>query len=620
MRRAMVAALVLAAIMAFVVLAPSSEAAEATDPTLQEKYPDADIIIAEGKQGWIHVLTKTSDVPEYSVKEVRSGSSLRVSDLTRLSGNIKVVMDSGKLRELTIVNVDRVLKNIEPIDVKFVMVSGEVNSVTAVSVPQSLVSSLPDSHFTAYNPIASLDIILMGDIGEFSTADALLHIGDVSLTVADGTIDRLYPSGEDGYYDDLHLNVNGGRIGYISNQRAVVGDLDYDLRMGSIDYLCLGSDTDGGSGYYRSNLWTFYVQRSASITIESYVTIGSVILGGGIMSAPTVLCNGEPPEVTLSRNIVIDAPDRLIVAQTCFVVSESRVLRLGSYTLDSTPANADIRTSYYVSYQRNDIYGGNGVWPSYVGGVVPGSTHLYISCDLQIPEGSTLDAIAGSGIVNSGTMILYGELVASGTVTNNGIIEKRSNGGVTGTVAGDGMVAVCIYARPNEGAVNVMTVTDSAIIMRSSSGEIYFNSATMRFNSINVVINITSPESMYIGGSKFVASMKELDRGSHDRVWEVYMSGFSSSSWTFDAEITVPLSISSDRQPVVTDSEGNRLEVVSYTYKSVTFSASGNGTYYFDTELIDSGSDSLGLMINIAIAIAIVIVAGAAVYSLLRRD
>lgn len=604
--------------VAVVLLAPSSEGASDTDPLPQDIYPDADVIISEGKNGWVVVTTKVSDDPTYRTKEVRSGSSIRLVDWTDVDGSIVVVMDSGTLRDITVITVDRVVKSPKPVDVEFTMVSGEVSTLTMVSSSQSLSSSLPSSYFNAYKAIGSLEVSICGDVGTFNACDSLIAVSEMSLNVgASATVDRLYTTGSDGYFVAVDVEVTGGTIGYMTNRSAVVGTLDYHFRTGSVDYLSLGADTEGGSGYYLSNMWTFYVMRDFSVSIDDAFGIKRVIVGGGIIDPPSILCNGEEPEVILSRNITLDVRNHQLDLESCFIVSEDRALRLGGYSLGSSVSNAEIRETYYQTYQRLPIYGDEGIWSGFGGAVVLGGTNLYSSSNIYVPNNSDLIVDVGGHLVNSGDIMLVGNLLIDGRVYNSGIIEKQSGGSIEGEVSGDGYIASCIFARPNEGMINIMTVEDSAIVIRSTSGDIEFQSATMRFNDAGAKIIVVSGDTPIVN-SMLLAAISVTDGEDREKTWRIHLEGFGTD---YGILVTMSVSIPSGYVPIITDSMGDTVEVSEYSYNYVTFVADGSGEYAFNAmPESEVNKFELGVKGNAIIASAIVIIAAVAVYMLLRRD
>lgn len=629
----------LTAVAAFLLLAITFAAvaspAEAADgPLPQELYPDADVIISESARGDVLITEKvvTDEGAKYETRTVRAGSNLTVADWSDVDGDIDIVMDGGRLGTLTLVNVDKKPKVESPVDISFSMVSGEVSTLVAVGVQTSIAMSLNDSYFTAYCPVGVLRMDITGSVRELRTTEDLIEIEELDLTVSDGAvIDRLYPTGEDGRYVTVNVAMNGGHVGYMSNQRAVVTFMDYELRSGTINYLCLGADTEGGSGYYLNNLWTFYVQREADIHISSQMDIGTAILGGGIVQIPSILCTDELPALPVpsARNILIDAHDQYISAYTCFKTgTRDDAYRFGNYEIGGNPGKSAIRTTYYVSYQSGQVYGDGGVWSSWAGCHVDGANFIYLDTSLAVPSGSTLTVASGGGIVNGGFVVLSGEMTVEGYFENNGVIERRGGATVEGDITGKGVVATSIDAHPSEGTAEVMTVMDDAVVLTSSRGD-SLTHAVVRFfdrspGGIQCEVSITTLNGTDLAGSKLVVALQRVEYERDHSVWTFSLSGFQLGSDDMDVVISIPGWLQDGYAAKVTDSSGNLMEVVSYESGVVSFRAPANGTYSFEAvpegELDDPGLLGDPLFINSIIATAIVIVAAVAVYFLLRRD
>lgn len=583
----------------------------------QGDHPEADVIISDDGEGGVLVTVRTTDetgATVYETRTVRAGADHTVANLSDVDGTLTVVMTGGSLGTLTILNVDADPSDYS-VDIDFTMLSGSVDRLLAVSVPSSVEGSLSGSYFTADGPVGTIGMEIHGEVGELVTTEDLLGVDELILEIGEGAeVDRLYPTGTTGRYGQVTVVLSGGHVGYMSNQAAVVTYLDYRLLAGTVDYLCLGADTEGGRGYYLNAMWTFYVQRDFSLMASQSMEVGTAVLGAGILSAPTVLCNGEEPAVILARNVILDAPYLDITLATCFQHS-SGVYRFSDYTIGGSPSRGEMRTEYYQSYQRKPIYGEGGIWGSAFGATVPGGVVMYTDTDLSLGEDAELLVEAGGRVVSSGLLTCAGTVVVEGTFTNNGVVERRDTGSFEGDLDGSGLVATAITARPNEGRVDVMTVTEDAVLLRASVGDMYFNTMTAIFNRSDSSVLIQAPDSMYVGGEYFVVALYE----SSDGVWEFYMTDLGTNSGTV-IELTVPGHVPEGYSAVVTDLYGDEMEVVSAEDGAISFRVSGSGTYALS--LVPEGEEEglPTLAINSVIAAAIVLVAAIAVYFLIRRD
>lgn len=614
MGRTHAAALVLVAVAALLLLCVPADrvSADAVDDLVTE-YPDADYIIAQGANNTVMLVYYDAEGEAVS-QSYSSGSDITVADWTDVDGSVTVVMDSGTVGTLTVLNVDRVASSENPVDVDFTMVSGTVYKLVGVAAGISASYSLPTSYASAYCPVDTLTMTVYGTVTEVCTTTALVEIRTLELTIGVGAVvDRLYPTGEDGYYGSVLLVVEGATVGYVSNQSSLVSVLDYQLRSGSVRYLCLGADSEGGSGTYLSNMWTFYVLEEATYSVSSSFEVGRAVLGSGLIDVPSILCNGEEPTEVFSRTIVIDAPGCSVSSDSCFLSGSTRAYRFTNYTIGSTVTVSNLRTVCYdSSYQTVQIYGTDGIWPGYRAGSVDSGASLYLGCDLTVAEDATFDVLDGGILVNSGTLAVSGVMNIGGTLINNGIVEVRDQGVVDGGMSGNGYLAACIYARTTEGRLDVMTEAYDAVVLRSSGDDLTFSTATVRLTGIGVVVAVACDSE--ITGSVFVIGVTAVEGES----WTLYVSGFGDSA---SVQVTAPVTIPTGYEGKISDSEGNDMEIVSSTSSSITFVCSGTGVYTFRTVVDDA--DEIAhqqLVMNSAIAVAIVIVAVVAVYFLLRDD
>ena len=162
-----------------------------------------------------------------------------------------------------------------------------------------------------------------------------------------------------------------------------------------------------------------------------------------------------------------------------------------------------------------------------------------------------------------------------------------------------------------------MTVEDSAIVIRSTSGDIEFQSATMRFNDAGAKIIVVSGDTPIVN-SMLLAAISVIDGEDREKTWRIHLEGFGTD---YGMLVTMSVSIPSGYVPIIMDSMGNTVEVTEYSYNYVTFAADGSGEYAFNAiPESEVNKFELGVKGNAIIASAIVIIAAVAVYMLLRRD
>ncbi len=615
---------VLTMLMAVVVVLalPTIDAAKQEDPDWGSLYPDADYIIYQGERGYVnslhHIGFDSAGKHVYKNTTIRNGNSYSVIDLSDIDGSVDIVMHDGNLGDLTLVTVDDILSDDSKVDIRFRMVSGSVDDLIGVEARGSIVDQLPSSYYMAYSPIGSLRMEVSGDVGTLAPTIQNIGVRELSLDITDtATVDRLYPSGEDGRYIDIQLRVVGADIGYMSNQSAVVTHLEYELVSGHIRYMSLGADTEGGLGYHRAEMWTFYVMRDVDIRIGEDMIVDNAILGAGLLDHPTVLCNGELPDTVFARNVSIHAPWLEMDFTSCFILDNDRTMRFANYEIDGRPSIGLIRTSYYISYQTVPIYGDGGIWSDYQDTIVLKGCVLYIETSADIPADGTLRVDSGGRLVNTSDIFVHGTIEAQGEIVNGGIIELRDTGQIQGDITGTGYIAKCIYAKPNEGSVQMMTMEGDTIVMRAIDDAIVFSYITVRFNEDSTFVEIRDVSGNGIIGTEFVVSLRQTATG-----WDLYTEGFKDHKG-IEIDVTIPVSVPSGDRALILDPSG---EEVSYEVRDpmeLKFSAASDGEY--TVRILDgSASDGAGfwdyLFHEVNIVIAIVIVATVIVYALLKRD
>ncbi len=587
---AVIALLVLAAALTAAAVPSDSEGAE------QTAYPDADVLIYE-EDGRVAVEYVGSHTETYA-----SGADVTVASNSEKSGSLSVVMVSGTLGELPLLEVDGVSPSV---DLDFTMVSGTLERLVAVSADDD--AELPESYYSAYRAVDSLVMTIGGGVTEVLTTADRVEVGSLELTVtSSAVVDRLFPTGDDGAYGDVTVALEGGTVGYMTNRAAVVSTLTYDLRAGSIRYFCIGSDTESGV----FDIWAFHVRGDVSVTIGSSCVIANAVVGGGVISAPSVLRSGEEPETLLSRTVVIDAPGAEIAGTSCFLTNSGRAYRLASYTIGATP----------VARVLAQDYGEGGVWGSASGQTVGGGTVLYLNTVYDVVSGSVFGVEAGGRVVNAGYIELSGTMESSGTVTNNGIIEVLPTGSFEGEASGTGFVAAGLSASVIDSRIDVMITGFDAVVVRSSSGDVVFDEMSVNLSGISSSV-VVSPAGSSFQGEAFIVGLSLTEGDGYDSECRLLLSGFGDDGLT--ARVTVPVTVPSGYLVTVADSSGAELEIVSCADGYLVFDVAGSGTYSVSVhpEAEEEGDETdPALLINAAIAVAIVVVAAIVVYMLLRRD
>lgn len=632
--------LVVAAIVAAAcfVLAASPLQADADDPVPpQQLYPDADAIISESSDGGVLITLRDADSETgYTERTQRAGSAVRLASLSSLDGSYSVVMAGGNVGDLTLVTVDTYDEGRGTVDVSFEQVSGTVGRLYAVTVSSVISRSLPNDYSSPYAPIGAISVTVSGRIAEVCPTTDLIGVSSVSVSVLGGTVDRLYPTGEDGVYGTVSVTILDGTVGYMSNQSAVAGSLSYRLIRGSVEYLCLGADVESRNSLDRADKWTFYVDGDADIGIESGMEVGRAIIGAGILDRPSLLCNSQEPSAPgVSRSVSIVSDGTALVADRAFVVYDQvngaatgDAYRFQTYTIGSTPASSAVRSYYYYNYQQQDVYGDDGIWPSIDGACIGTGTIAYLQTDVVVRYGTALEVSPGATAAITGDVVLYGSMVNSGYVDNGGLIEERESGAYTGSDPdGSGHLVQTIYTSAGSDRLDLMTVTRTAVAIRGYGGPASFGAAMVIIDRIDCTVLVSASDGLVTGDPVVVSVEEAVPYGGWSYAWRVHVSALDSVSGAVPVVVmTVPDTADDGYDAQVLGPSGDLETIRSSGSSGTTFTVDGNGLYQFrsykevepepDEPVIEEDSSFLK---NMAIAAAIVVIAAIVVYLLLRR-
>lgn len=605
--------LMLATIVVLILSAPSELSAADEDIPVQDLYPDADIIITEGKNNATLVMYKSTTsegVVSYDTKRYASGSPITLLKASDRPGSSYIVMASGTISTLTLLSVDAYdADNMYMVEsIRFLHVSGTISSLLVLSSTNDISSKLPAyMHITNYYTIDNISLTLRGSIGNLNLTNDRVRIGSLDIAVEEGAhIPLMYPTGRYGRFDDVSITMTGGSVGYMANKASVViASMTYKLEHGSINYLCLGADTEG-SGLDLADQCTFYVRGDVSVTISSYITIGSAILGAGITDAPALLCDGEEPNTVIGRNVVISGGS--LVADRSFLLSSDRAYRFNSYTIDAQPAVAFVNTAYGDSKQR---YGDEGIWPSVTGCTISPGTTLRISSDVYVLSWANLSVESGATMRTSGEVVVLGTITVEGAVKNAGFIAILDESTVIDGL--DGYVAKVIYV--SQGNISVMASGNSVFFLPSEDS-ISFLKLEMLLNDTTTKMVIASQSSNEIG--TFSAGLEVVDEKKG--IWRLFIDNFSTESMSVSIEISIVLEENTKFR--VVNAQGQAVtSAYSYADSILTIFPNGNGTYHIEyIEDVEEESWFSKNWFNISVALGIIAVAAVIVYLLLRHD
>ncbi len=614
-----------------------AEPAEAPfpDQDLIDAYGYADYIISEGAKFSVDITYREyadDGTYEWAVRSVLQVSNLSLTQLSALDESLSVVMTGGTLGNLTLIQTDS-LQDITRTDVEFEMLGGELANLKVLTVPSYLESGLKNSYILMFGLLGDITLDLqVGRIGDLIPTEDMISVETMTVLIGDGmSVDRMLTSGSNGRYDIILVRLLGGAVGYMSNEKSVVGMLTYEFESGSVDYFSIGANSEAGSNSFLSAMNTFYVQGDVTVRVDDSVTIRQAIIGAGILDTPSVLWNGDTPNPSSSRNIEIDAPGMAISPDTCFFTSNrthSNVYIFSTYIIGGTPRTRSISTNYYSGSTQVPVYGENGIWASATDMSVQVGHYLYLNTMLTIYSNSVFTVEPGWRLVTAGHILLSGVLVNGGDVLNSGVIEKRDGGDIQGSrVTGNGFVAYCIDVSPTDGRIEVMAFDDDTVVIRTD-GTVYISLISALFDGGDRGVVIAVPDTLYVGGNEFMVGLRELEDGDYISGYELTITGIGRNVLeSLSIEVTVPCTVSSDTGCYVyhqgSDGTYQVIEVVdNRSYREIVFMASGLGEYYLFT-IPPDGEVGSGLdenTPNIYLAAVIVIIGAVVVYILLKRD
>lgn len=627
-----------AAVLALAALPFSeSEGAPLTpDMELAEEHPDADVIIYEGAKSAVNVMKRTSSFTdiespeEWTVSAYPSGSSLVVTQLSVLAGDLDVVMVSGTLGDLVLLRVDVKDDQRAPVNVVLEMSGGTVGTLKVLTVTSAVKEQLKDHYTIMYRPLGAVKLSFSScKATEVSPTEDMVEAESIVSKVSSGAaIDRFFPSGKNGRYASVSFVLDGGSVGYMTNVCSVVGTLDYDMRRGSVDYFCIGADTEYGSNYVLSSINSFYARGDVSVRIDDTVSFISAIVGSGIAEIPTILWNGDKVPMstieTSAKNILIDGPGQ-VWQDKCFRTvnrAQSTCYQLSSYTIGGNAKTKTMSTTTYSSGTGTiQVYGEKGIWASASDMEVRTGFHLMTSCVFAVPSGAQLHIAQGASMTIAYQCYLEGTLAAEGEVVNSGLIEKVHGGTIDGSVEGDGFIACSISVSPREdGSIEVMASDDDSVVIRSSGGS-YIKSISVLLLNGDRQVTIVAPSSMYFTGSWFMISLKQVFSGDREAQYRLAVQGIEPSALAaFTTTVTVTMPGSTDYHVYAEDE--NEMKVLDATYPQLSFIAQGAGVYRIaehpNGQAIDEEDRSA--MLNYMLAAAIAVVGAITIGIILRKD
>jgi len=507
----------------FIAVAVSSDSYDAADQPSEapeDLYPDADVILTLDSRG--NILMTFKAYGDYKVTEQHpsiwftqvfmSNSDVTLRDFDDVGKRFKVVMDGPTIRALSLFSVKETDHLGSAIDLEFILVSGTIQSFSFFSIDSKVEDQIGRSYDLAYTLISNANIdFRTGKIGEFNPTSHILAITNLNLQCGLGmNIDRLYPTGENGKYSDVKVAINGSTVGYISNLSSKIGSLEYHINSGSIDYFCIGANTEHERSRNLRSMPTAYTTGDVNVVISDVAKVGNCIIGAGILNMPRILSNGVHLNEQIVHMVSIDAPSTTIYNDISFL-NERRNLayHFGSYTVGQSPGYSAMMDTIIINGNTTRIYDENGIWASVSSCIIPIGGMLYVNADYLIPEDSIFKLSKGATMYNSGNIILYGDLEIEGKMVNNSIIQCRTGYTVSGEFVGIGYLADFIHYTTSTSSMNVISNKLAVVINQDETYPVDEITALLSTDFRSVCIK--SDHSHSITGNQFTIALTEAD-------------------------------------------------------------------------------------------------------------
>ena len=216
-----------------------AEDEDAADPAPlpQEIYPNADVIITKDSKDNTLVTFRaygdykvTKDHPsEWFTITYPSNTDVTIRNLSMVDSKLNIVFDGASVKKLILFSVDTKAALNAAVNVNFHMYSGEIQTLSLMSIPRSISQYLGTSYDSMSSPLHTVTLNLhKGSIDLLNPTAYMVSITNYHLNIFnDMSINKLYTTGENGKYSNLYVNMNGSHIGYMTNIASKVGTIRY---------------------------------------------------------------------------------------------------------------------------------------------------------------------------------------------------------------------------------------------------------------------------------------------------------------------------------------------------------------------------------------------------------
>ncbi len=507
-------------------------------PHPEELYPDADVIITADSEGNTVMTFKaygdykvTESHPSQWFSKTVKSKDLTVREMSLAKENMEIVFDGATVGKLTLFSIDSKTSMNSAINVHFTMVSGSIQSFSLMSITNGIKQYMSTSYEALPTPIRTADLdFISGTVDLFNPSSQMLSVNTLYLDIGQGmTVNRLYTTGENGKYSNVHVTLTGAHIGYMTNVSSKIGYLQYDFVSGEIDYLCLGANTEHTSNRIMSGMATSYVSGDVNVRIGSMVTVKNCIIGAGIINMPKMLCNGDTLASVPTHMVVIDAPDVTIYNDTAFL-NERRTsaYHFNNYKIGQNPYASSVMDSFNLNNESSKVYADDGVWPSISSSTLPAGSILSLNTRFYIQTDAVFTVPKGATMYNVEDIVLCGTLNIEGKMVNNSVIQCRSSSEVNGELEGIGYLADFVYYSSSTDSIKVMSQRDAVVISLQDEDAIESITATLGEGKATVVIS-TDGSNMISGNQFVIALTGSSGSGDFDKELRLDIRGIDSN-------------------------------------------------------------------------------------------
>ncbi len=558
------------ALSAFAPIAPYDSVADSQD---------ADALITQNGS------TVVVSYKNYAVRsaEYSAGSDIAVFDFGSVEGKLSIVLDGANIGDLSLFYVDKPDDFYRTLSVDFVMKSGSVRTLSLISVSPESSSALDTSYDRLFTVFRNVTVSLAsGNITEICPTTDLLSVSAISYNLGNElSVDRFYPTGVNGKYGSVYVVLAGATVGYMTNISSRVGAIEYDIKTGSVSYLCIGANTEHSQSEYLANKSTFIATGDVTAHIGPLADVYTAILGAGILNIPSIICNGEKYTDLLVHNVTLDAEGTDISLDALFFNdNRNAAFALSSYVIGHSPSTAPIKEKCLYNRSSIDVYGSAGIWSSPSSATVSSGVSVFLNSDFLIKPEAVLTVLDGGYLSNSGFIELSGSLYNYGRFDSNGVIQCDSDSLLFGPIGGKSIVANVIYYSDKSESPRVMVSGSAASIVLSQAHEVTSVGAMLDGGYKSVIVE--AKDSGTFCSDRFVLSVSPIAPPTifeHAYRLDIFGIGYEDLS---QSVITVTLNTDNSKCTSVYVRNGEFYEVIGTSeYASTVSFVAGNETVFY---------------------------------------